>query len=114
MRARLLPCLAALAALSAAGCLDDGTATVAIRGGQFLPQETTIQAGTTVEWTNEDHHPHDVAGDQMAWASPGGAGGLAKGETFAHTFDEPGTYEYYCRMHSPGPGRGMWGRIVVT
>ncbi len=43
-----------------------------------------------------------------AW--PGG-GGIPAGDTYAHTFELPGEYPYYCIPHEP---MGMVGTIVVT
>ena len=34
---------------------------------------------------------------------------MNKGDTFELTLDEPGTYEYVCRVHAPG----MAGTITV-
>jgi plastocyanin len=35
---------------------------------------------------------------------------MMEGDTFEHTFDQAGTYEYVCRVHAPG----MAGTIEVT
>lgn len=80
----------------------------------FSPKELTVTAGTTVTWVNKEEMPHDVTGKDKAWGSPGGMGAMKKGMSFSKTFDEPGTHDYYCAMHSSGPGTGMWGKITVT
>ena len=33
------------------------------------------------------------------------------GDTFIHTFDTPGTYQYFCQPHV---GQGMTGTITVN
>lgn len=38
------------------------------------------------------------------------SGQLATGESFSYTFEEEGTFDYYCRNHDPN----MTGRITVT
>ncbi len=86
---------------------------VPMRSMAFAPTEKTVPAGATVRWTNEDDMPHDVTGAGGTWQSSGGPGGLTKGEAFDKRFDEPGVYEYYCTLHSSGPGNGMAGKIVV-
>ena len=89
-----------------------GGAEVAMKNIPFDPSDVTIKAGETVTWTNEEGVPHDVektSGPGKAFSS-GPEGGMMEGDTFAQTFDRPGTYEYVCRVHAPG----MAGTIEVT
>lgn len=85
-----------------------GTGGVTMESIAFMPQEITVEAGTTVTWSNEDSVAHTVT------AREGGAsfdsGNMDAGTTFETTFDEPGTYEYVCDYHV---GSGMTGTIVV-
>ena len=89
-----------------------GGAEVGMSNIQFDPAEVTIKAGETVTWTNEEGVPHDV--DKTSGPGPqfssGPEGGMMEGDTFAQTFDQPGTYEYVCRVHAPG----MAGTVEVT
>jgi plastocyanin len=89
-----------------------GGAEVGMRNIQFDPSDVTIKAGETVTWTNEEGVPHDV--DKTSGPGPqfssGPEGGMMEGDTFAQSFDQPGTYEYVCRVHAPG----MAGTIEVT
>jgi plastocyanin len=71
----------------------------------FNPAEVTISAGDTVTWTNEDSVGHDVTGDDF---KSGAAGGLGNGDTFEHTFDQAGTFDYVCTVHP-----GMEGTVTV-
>jgi plastocyanin len=78
---------------------------VTIEGFAFEPQETRIAAGTTVTWLNaEDGAPHTATSDDGVWDS----GTLQPGEEYSFTFDEPGTYPYFCAIHP-----SMTGTIVV-
>ncbi|MBI4392914.1 MAG: cupredoxin domain-containing protein [Euryarchaeota archaeon] len=79
----------------------------------FSPREVTVAVGSTIEWVNEDAMPHDVTGKDKAWQSAGAAGGMGQGATFSKTFHGAGVYEYYCTLHSSGPGNGMWGKVTV-
>jgi plastocyanin len=109
--ALLLACLAL--GLVVAGCGDDdddgggggGGANVTMEGIAFNPAEITIKAGDTVTWTNEDSAGHDVTGDAF---KSGAAGGIGNGDTFEHTFDEAGTFDYVCTVHP-----GMEGTVKV-
>ena len=90
---------------------DDGgddVFDVALTSGlTFDPASATVAAGTTVRWTNETSLGHTVTPDGHEeweeWVTD------SQGETFQHTFETPGTYDYVCVPHAPG----MAGRIVV-
>ncbi len=72
---------------------------------RFEPAVIGIKAGETVSWRNGAGMPHTVSG-----RSDGGpnSGTLGSGEVFSHTFNESGTYEYYCALHP-----GMTGKVIV-
>jgi plastocyanin len=79
--------------------------------GQFYdPSTATIQPRTTVTWTNKDDTLHTVTSGR-----PGGTSGkdfdsgyLGAGSLFQHTFDTPGTFDYWCTLHPH-----MSGQVVV-
>jgi plastocyanin len=86
----------------------------------FEPGELHVAAGTTVEWVNDNPITHtvtsgtyEVGADGLRTSEqPDGTfdGDLAaQGDTFRHTFAEPGTYAYYCSIH-----KGMNATIVVA
>jgi hypothetical protein len=89
-------------------------ATVAVAVGDFffcdpsLPPggcQTVVSVGDTVTWeyrTGSEGHTVTHCGDSCdaptdspLWDS----GGLTAGQTFSHTFSEPGIYQYLCRFH---------------
>jgi plastocyanin len=82
-----------------------GGAQVSMENIEFEPANVTIETGATVTWTNDDTLGHDVTGDDF---KSGAAGGLQSGDTFEHTFSEPGTYDYVCTVHP-----GMKGSVTV-
>lgn len=81
---------------------------VTVAGFAFAPDAIEVPAGATVVWTNEDTTLHTVtpSGDD-ATAFGGGLDG--SGTTVEATFDEPGTYEYFCSIHP-----SMTGTVTVT
>ncbi len=79
-------------------------AQVTIDNFQFGPARLTVPVGTTVTWTNRDDMVHTVTSSTRAFSSPG----LETGETFSHTFDKPGSYEYFCALHPR-----MTGSVIV-
>jgi len=70
----------------------------------FSPAAITVKAGTTVTWTNRDEDAHTVAISGSPVSRP-----LQTGETYTHTFAQPGTYSYLCTIHPT-----MRGTVVVT
>ena len=67
---------------------------------KFWPDEVEICVGDTVVWVNRDTKEHTVyTGDP---SDPNGylqSRRLYFGDSFAHTFDAPGEYVYYCSTH---------------
>ena len=123
---------ATLATLSAAGCLNGQSSpiqTVTMPDDlTFEPKTTTIEPEETVTWTNESDIQHTVTAyedeipDEAAYFASGGfeseraarnrvnEGLIAPGEDYEHTFDQPGTYGYFCIPHESS---GMVGTIRV-
>jgi len=71
------------------------------------PAEARVPQGTTVAWTNRGADWHSVAAFDGSFAS----GRIPPGETFAHRFETPGSFQYICEHHAI---QGMLGRIDVT
>ena len=82
-----------------------GGTQVVMEGIKFNPASVTVSAGDTVTWTNEDNVGHDVTGDGFKSGDPGA---LQNGDTFEHTFDKAGTFDYVCTVHP-----GMEGSVKV-
>jgi plastocyanin len=80
--------------------------TVGAYDNHFGPTTITVQPGTTVRWVNYGRHTHTVTAADGRWDS----GDLAPGATYSATFQQPGTYAYYCRHHAKDR---MQGTIVV-
>ena len=80
------------------------TAEVKIDNFSFAPATLTLQAGTTVSWTNRDDIPHMVVSDDKLFKSKV----LDTDEKFSYTFSKPGTYPYFCSLHPK-----MTGKVVV-
>ena len=88
-----------------AGGGSASTDTIAIQNFTFTPASTTVKAGTTVTWTNNDSTPHDVTsangpGTSATATSLFSSGPMAQGATFSFTFKKPGTYYYECTIHA--------------
>lgn len=94
---------------AAAQELSDSTA-VEIKLFEFGPPTLTVPPGGTVVWTNRDGSFHSVTSGPAS--SPDGvfdSGLFDEGQTFAFTFDQPGSYPYFCARHP-----FMAGQITVA
>ena len=110
-RRLLSPSTGLLAAVLTAATLhpDPGRAedaTVKIDNFTFAPARLTVKTGTTVTWRNEDDIPHRVASATRLFKSR--ALDTDDSFSFSFTFNEVGTYEYFCSLHPR-----MTGMIVV-
>ncbi|ELY89648.1 cupredoxin domain-containing protein [Natrinema altunense] len=97
---------------------------------EFTPAVYEVSAGDTVVWKNTSEADHTVTAyesgipDEAEYFASGGyesqaaayeawedrGGRLGTRDTFEHTFEVPGTYEYFCIPHE---GAEMIGEIVV-
>ena len=83
--------------------------TVRMEDNFFSPANITVEPGTTVTWVQSGNNPHTTTSYDGLWDSgmiEGGSGG-----TFSFTFEEPGTYDYFCIPHED---LGMVGRVTVS
>lgn len=83
--------------------------TVKISNFKFEPKELAVKGGTTVEWTDEQGR-HTIEADDGSFKSDT----LTAGGQFAHKFDTPGVYPYYCSFHGDTHGVDMAGVVTVT
>jgi len=81
------------------------TYKVDIRDFSFGTEPLTVEAGSSIVFTNFDDMEHNAVAANGAFSTPL----LKKGESYTITLNEAGTYEYYCEPHK----RFMIGTIVV-
>ena len=67
----------------------------------YIPASVTINAGDTVEWTNSDTAAHTVTGGSPAEGPSGvfDSSLVLGGASYSFTFEEPGSYDYFCMVH---------------
>lgn len=83
---------------------QSATYKVTIDNFSFSPQTLTVPVGATVKWTNHDDIPHNiVSSDQKFRSKP-----LDTNDSFSFTFDQAGTYQYFCGLHPK-----MVGKVIV-
>ncbi len=102
-------CLAAVLVFAPAALAQGQTVTVSMEDNYFDQPNITVEPGTTVTWVHNGQNPHTTTSYDGLWDSgiiEGGSGG-----TFSFTFEEPGTYGYYCIPHE---AQGMTGTVTVA
>lgn len=85
---------------------------VSIASMAFAQSSLTIKKGDSVQFTNNDDVPHQVASDPHPIHTnlPAINGAIMnKGDMFEITFATVGTYTYHCHLHP-----NMKGTITVT
>ena len=80
---------------AAAPTSAESTDKIDISDFKYLPPAVTVEAGTKVTWTNSDDAAHTATADDSSFDT----GDLDQGDSKTITFDEPGTFSYYCRFH---------------
>ncbi|OXM66014.1 cupredoxin domain-containing protein [Amycolatopsis vastitatis] len=80
-----------------AGPAAAATQQVMMQNYAFSPASLTVRVGDTVTWMQHDEAPHDVVTTSapVAFRSPR----LSAGQSWSYTFQQPGTYAYYCSVH---------------
>ncbi|WP_435128665.1 plastocyanin/azurin family copper-binding protein [Halobaculum sp. D14] len=133
-RRRFLAGAGAAASASLAGCLNltpnpDGY-DVGMTAQAFMPYKVSVSVGDTVVWKNTSTRAHSVTAygdgipDDAEYFATGGfdteqaardawdgkRGAITTGQTYSHTFEVAGTYQYFCIPHEQA---GMQGVVVV-
>jgi plastocyanin len=81
-----------------------GASEVKIDNFVFNPSIVTVKAGTQVTWINKDDIPHTVDSTDGKFKS----NALDTEDKFQFSFNTPGEYPFFCRMHPK-----MTGKIIV-
>ena len=81
-----------------------GASEVKIDNFVFNPAIVTVKAGTQVTWINKDDIPHTVDSTDGKFKS----NALDTDDKFQFSFNTPGEYPFFCRMHPK-----MTGKIIV-
>jgi plastocyanin len=101
--------LVALLVFAPSAWAQDQEVTVMMEDNFFDPANITVEPGTTVTWVQSGNNGHTTTSYDGLWDSgllPGGSG-----QSFSFTFEEPGTYDYFCIPHED---LGMVGTVTVS
>lgn len=88
----------------------DASAAVHSHIANFTLESLSIRQGTTVQWHNHDLVPHtSTSGVSPTPSGLWDSGLLFRGGTFSRTFDQVGSFPYFCTVHP-----FMTGTVTVT
>jgi len=67
----------------------------------YLPHAVDVAAGTTITWINDDTTVHTVTSGKITEGTTGlfDSSIFASGKSFEYTFNNSGTYDYFCNVH---------------
>lgn len=75
----------------------------------FSPTTVVVSVGDKVRWNNTGEVLHTVTSGSRPIADGLWDAYLQPGESFTRTFDQPGTYRYFCIVHV-----GQSGKVTVN
>ena len=96
---------AATTAASGGAAPAAGAGAVTIKDFAFDPGDLTVAKGTTVTWKHDDSATHRIKSGDGSFDGED----LKNGDSFEHTFDTAGTFDYICGIHP-----SMKGKITVS
>ncbi|NBC64175.1 MAG: hypothetical protein GVY07_00760 [Bacteroidetes bacterium] len=91
---------------------NQGANEVWMDDNAFNVSNLEVEAGTTVTWTNKGNSNHTVTSGERGADDAGelfDSGSISPGGVFSFTFDEAGTFAYFCDFHP-----GMDAEVTVT
>lgn len=123
MKRRLLaPALAGALLLAACGggepegaSIEGEDVTVDMYDNRFEYTEIKIPVGGSVNWVGAGRQPHNAVEANGEWTTETAFGSLDQyeGDEARLTYENAGTYVFYCTYHGNAEGNGMAGTLIV-
>lgn len=122
MNRRLLA-LALAGALSLVSCggaeasdvLEGENVTLNMFDNRFEFTEVRIPVGGSVDYYGAGRNPHNAVASDGSWSTEDVFGSLEQYEddSAVITYDEPGTWTFFCTFHGNAEGAGMAATLTV-
>jgi plastocyanin len=82
---------------------------------RFEYTEIEIPVGGSVTWVGAGRNPHNAVEASEGWSTETVFGSLEQfeGDEAKLTYDQPGTYTFFCTFHGNAKGAGMAGVLIV-
>lgn len=95
--------------------LTGDNVTLKMFDNRFEHTEVRIPVGGTVDFLGAGRNPHNAVAADASWSTEDVFGSLEQleGQSAVLTFDEPGTYTFFCTFHGNAEGSGMAATLIV-
>lgn len=99
----------------AAEVLEGENVTLQMFDNRYDYGEVHVPVGGSVEFLGAGRNPHNAVAADGSWSTENVFGNLEmyEGDSAVITFDEPGTYVFFCTFHGNASGAGMSATLVV-
>lgn len=95
--------------------LEGEDVTLSMFDNRFEYTEIRIPVGGSVDFVGAGRNPHNAVAADGSWTTEEVFGSLEQleGDSAVITFDQPGTYPFFCTFHGNAEGAGMAGTLIV-
>lgn len=95
--------------------LEGEDVTLNMFDNRFEYTEVRIPVGGSVDFHNAGRNPHNAVASDGSWSTEDVFGNLEQleGDSAVLTYDEPGTYLFFCTFHGNAEGSGMAATLIV-
>lgn len=96
--------------------LEGEDVTLNMFDNRYEYTEIRIPVGGSVDFFGAGRNPHNAVAADGSWTTETVFGSLEQleGDSAVITFDQPGTYAFFCTFHGNAEGAGMAGTLIVA
>jgi plastocyanin len=97
------------------GAIAGQNVTVEMYDNRYQFTEVKIPVGGSVDWLGAGRNPHNTVAADGSWSTENEFGSLDQfdGDSAVVTYDQAGTYIFFCTYHGNAEGAGMAGVLMV-
>ena len=90
--------------------------TISMLDNSFDQDVYEVPIGAVVEFINDGRNPHNAFAVDGSWSTQDATGDslMLADERAVLTFDDPGTYEFFCTIHATQQDDGSYEGMVAT
>lgn len=95
--------------------LEGENVTLNMFDNRFEFTEIRIPVGGSVDFYGAGRNPHNAVASDDSWTTEDVFGSLEQyeGDSAVITYDEPGTWTFFCTFHGNADGAGMAATLIV-
>jgi plastocyanin len=90
--------------------------TISMLDNFFAEDVSEVPVGAVVEFVNNGRNPHNAFAVDGSWSTQDATGNslMLADERAVLTFDDPGTYAFFCTIHATRQDDGSYEGMVAT